>query len=248
MKKIVLITVRDCYPFETVVLNGFETLFEYDIYDHCVKPLGVLSLEEEQMQRAKAIDYAQDPEIRIKKSSIGKLFRDEKACWTNNKDSDKGLTFEKYKKDGIPLLRKVMDSTRFYVAPCTGRMKMDDTLLRQKYTSECIDLICKIESVPRLAVLCIIHSLDTGAKTLGNESCLVTEDALQKGTPLDDIIDAGHLFMFHHTISQRVFDEIVMPICFGNNNELNLSLLDDLFPSINLKWWQEFSQLNSMQY
>ena len=120
MRKIVLITTRDCYPFEKECLAGFEIVDGINVYRDCIRPLMILTDEEMAELNNKAQERGKDIMDLTQRRCIGKLFKDEKAKWT------KGTVFEDFKKGGIPLLKKIINNDVFYVLPCTGTTDLDD--------------------------------------------------------------------------------------------------------------------------
>lgn len=240
MNKIVLITVRDCYPYTNECLDSFKIVNGIDVYNDCIHPLNVLTDKEVTELNSKAQERGKDIFDLTKRKTIGKLFRDEKARWT------KDAIFNVYKKEGIPLLKKTINDINFYVLPCTGTTDLDDedSLLRQTYTSNCIDLVCGKENIHRTDICAIIHSRDTGAVIGGNQSGLVSKSEQSMGSPLEDLINAGHLYLFHHTAGHAVYDDIVLPICSNSGEMVKTELIDKLFPKDFTSWWDKLSQLN----
>ena len=240
MRKIVLITTRDCYPFEKECLAGFEIVDGINVYRDCIRPLMILTDEEMAELNNKAQERGKDIMDLTQRRCIGKLFKDEKAKWT------KGTVFEDFKKGGIPLLKKIINNDVFYVLPCTGTTDLDDddSLLRQAYTSNCIDLVCGKENIHRTEIYAIVHSRDTGAVIGENKSGLVSKSEQSIGSPLEDIINVGHLYLFHHTAGHEVYDSIVLPCCSNNEGTVKADLIDELFPKNHSSWWDKLSQLN----
>lgn len=269
-KKVVLITTRD-YPFRNDVLPLFEQVVE-DIYTDCITPLNVLSNNDidEVKQKVSARNSLEDL---IKKRTIGKLFKESESDdgneWTTNSQSNIGRTFNEFKKEGIPLIKRTFISPQleegqplfsivFYVLPCTGKFFMSkgeqDSLLRQNYTTHCINLICNCEDIERKDIYAIIHSRDTGITGSDMQSRVIKHGEQKEGAPLKDISDAGHLYLFHHTAGHSIYDDIVVPICakreipIDNLYNLLFSGENSFFPKDVTGWWDKLSKLNSEQY
>lgn len=252
MNKVVLITVRDYYPYKNEEIASFEIINDIDFYNQCIAELSILTREEEEEQIAKAEEKGTDPKSRIRNKTIGKLYNDSKAPWTRNNADNAGKTFIQFKKEGIPILRRVVDDVSFYVLPCTGKQYLDEkeVVLRQQYTSKCIDIVCQVEKIrKRTDLYAIVHSSDTGANSAQVESFLVTKEHFPKNTttPLDDMIAAGKLFSFHHIVGHDVVDNIIKPLCSNQMKDFKLDLLEKLFPPVKLDWYSLLRELNNLE-
>lgn len=247
MKKVVLILVRNCYPYEEKTLSCFEKVEGFCVYKNCIVPLDIISKEERESLEEKAKNKGKDFEMLIQKRSIGKLYRDDNAPWTNNN------IFKDYKRNGIPVLKKIKGDLIFYVLPCTGTyyLSKDDaerTLLRQKYASLCIDLICDAEKLQRKDIYAIIHALDTGVIRGDMESGHVKTGELEDIAPLGDIANAGHLYQFHHIAGHCMYDNIVSKVCADENCNIDTIAIDDYFPKDTIGWWTKLAELNNKEY
>lgn len=251
MKRIVLITTRDLYPYRTEILDAFEPVSGCDVYNECISSLGVLT-SDDYTELEKKVQTGKDLNELIKKRTIGKLFKDNKANWTKNTDKSVGKTFIDYKNNGIPLLRRSFDSVVFYVLPCTGTIHFGDsereTRIRQVYTSMCIDLVSKCEDVERKDIYAIIHSRDTGIFGNEMESRVIKKREQVNGAPLEDISNAGHLYLFHHTAGHSIYDRIVVPVCSVIDWECSIKTVDEFFPKDIEGWWDKLSTLNGKSY
>ena len=263
-KKVVLITTRD-YPFRKDILPLFEQAGN-DIYNDCIKPLCVLSDGEIEQELKPLVNDGNTLEDLIKRQTIGKLFREhendgEEQEWTTNNQSNIGRRFFDFKKEGIPLLKRTINSSQFendlplfsivfYVLPCTGKFFEQDSLLRQNYSSKCVNLICTVENIERKDIYAIIHSRDTGITGSDMQSRVIKYGEQKDGAPLKDISDAGHLYLFHHTVGHSIYDEIVVPICA--NKEISVDSLflgeDPFFPADATGWWDKLGELNNPKY
>ena len=226
MNKVILITTRN-YPFQNIS-DYFEIVNGVDIYMDCIKSLN-LPIENK------------DDDMKIQKERISKLYKDQKAEWTNP-----GI-FNKYLTSGIPLLKKSFGNATIYILPCTGEQYIgkDYSSLRQKYTSNCIDVICKVETLQREEIYAIIHSLDTGVKRIDSSSGIIMQGEISADSSLKDIADKGHLCLFHHSSGDSIYDNIVSTLCNGNG--VNMDTLIDLFPNKtdNVGWWDKLSKYNN---
>lgn len=225
MNKIVLITVKDCYPFENV--NCFETVAGVDIYKDCIRSLDFNS------------DNDKDATL-IQQLKINKLFVDERATWTQKED-----IFYKYITNGIPLLKKEYNEVTFYILPCLGYneylgREKNDTKLRQVYTSNCIGAICGIESIERKEIYAIIHSDDIGVKS--DENRRITKEELSDDSPLRDIAANDHLYLFHHSLGKEIYDSIIYAVCTGK--DIDIDTFNKLFPQKN-DWRDKLYELDN---
>jgi hypothetical protein len=252
MRKVVLITTRD-YPYRRDILTSFEQVSGISVYEECISSLGMFS-EDELNRLNEKVTEGKSLDVLIKRKKIGNLYKDEKAEWTNNTDENIGWTFNDYKSNDVPLLRRKNDAVTFYILPCTGTHYIgdteQDTLLRQAYTSNCINLICKCENIMRKNILVIIHSRDTGITGGDMESRVIKCGEQKKGAPLEDIANSGHLYLYHHTVGHAIYDKIIAPLCTGNENSSTICELDYFFPKDVVGWWDKLSILNdnSIEY
>ena len=241
MKHIVLITARDCYPYKEAVLNLFNKVDSANVYDKCISSLCILNDTDKCELAEKAEKTGKDINDLIIKRTIGNLYEDAKAEWTQDPK-----IFWGYKKNGIPLLKRRYGDLIFYVLPCTGSKHLgkEDSKLRQQYTSFCIDLICEIEAIKRTDIYAIIHSRDTGFVSGGMEDLVVPGSELKDSAPLKDIADPGHLCLFHHIQGNAAFD-IVQKVCSGIDNiEIADKEIEQLFSSI--WWWNKMSKISDL--
>lgn len=251
MRKVVLITTRD-YPFKKDVLDSFiQQVDGITVYRDCLSTLIILT-EEERTELSSKVTAEKSLENLTRRRIIGKLFKDQKADWTTNSDNAKGRTFNEFKTEGFPLLKRIIKDVTFYVLPCTGTDILDDSggaaLLRQKYTSNCVNLVCKQEHIERRELLAIIHSRDTGVSNSDMQSRVIKSGEQITGAPLEDISNVGHLYLFHHTAGHPIYDRIVAPLCCMNDENCAIEELNEFFPVDVVGWWDKLASLNNDSY
>ena len=250
MSKVVLITTRD-YPFKKDVLDSFIQVDGINVYSDCLSTLSILT-EKERTELSSKVTEGKSLEHLTQRKIIGKFFKDQKADWTTNTDEAKGRTFNEFKNDGFPLLKRIVKDVTFYVLPCTGTHFLGDganeALLRQKYTSNCVNLVCKQEHIERRELFTIIHSRDTGIANTDMQSRVIKSGEQKSGAPLEDISNAGHLYLFHHSAGHPIYDKIVAPLCCINEENCAVEELNEFFPVDVVGWWDKLASLNNDSY